>query len=320
MVLGKRSIGGIFYATPALMFLCYYVYEQRAVPYGIILPEEGRHFWSGGTIPHMNVYTINNTDICTDSHTDSLLVYVYSAPSNVERRDSIRTTWAREIKSKNKSKVIFLIGVTEHSSGSMLQSQIEAENRRYGDIVQGAFVDSYTNLTFKAVMALHWIGTYCNNVGYALKVDDDVLINVKLLQGFLNERKSTLTDVFICYVHDRSFVKRMGKNAVSFKQYPYYLYPKYCQGSGYMWNVKLVKRLYNATYHVRFLYNEDVYITGILPHKIGGITYVHWTGFQTYPQSLTTSAYETRSGNIPVVSVPEDYDKAFLAMTEYQTS
>ena len=49
---------------------------------------------------------------------------------------------------------------------------IQEEQKLYGDIVQGSFIESYKNLTLKAVMALKWVATYCQNAQYAIKVSD----------------------------------------------------------------------------------------------------------------------------------------------------
>ncbi len=47
---------------------------------------------------------------------------------------------------------------------------IQEEHQLYGDIVQGSFLESYRNLTLKAVMGLKWVTTYCSNAKYVIKV------------------------------------------------------------------------------------------------------------------------------------------------------
>lgn len=54
---------------------------------------------------------------------------------------------------------------------------------RYGDIVQEDFVDSYRNLTHKAIMALRWVSQNCQNAKLILKADDDIFINIFKLVG-----------------------------------------------------------------------------------------------------------------------------------------
>jgi beta-1,3-galactosyltransferase 1 len=58
-----------------------------------------------------------------------------------------------------------------------LQYQIEEENKKFKDIVQGQFIDSYRNLTNKGVMGYKWISEHCMNAEIVLKVDDDAFVN-----------------------------------------------------------------------------------------------------------------------------------------------
>ena len=51
---------------------------------------------------------------------------------------------------------------------------IQEEHRLFGDIVQGSFIESYRNLTLKAVMALKWVTTYCTNAKYVIKVGNPI--------------------------------------------------------------------------------------------------------------------------------------------------
>lgn len=47
-----------------------------------------------------------------------------------------------------------MLGAVNNES---LQNAINEESERYHDLVQGNFVDSYRNLTYKHVMGLKWI-------------------------------------------------------------------------------------------------------------------------------------------------------------------
>ena len=53
------------------------------------------------------------------------------------------------------------------------QSYIKEEFDKYGDTVQGNFIDSYQNLTHKAVLGLRWLSQFCPEAAYAIKADDD---------------------------------------------------------------------------------------------------------------------------------------------------
>ena len=49
--------------------------------------------------------------------------------------------------------------------------------------VAGDFHDSYGNFTMKVVFMMQWLGTYCPGVRFMLKIDDDVLLNLPVVQG-----------------------------------------------------------------------------------------------------------------------------------------
>ena len=47
------------------------------------------------------------------------------------------------------------------------------------------FLDSYQNLTFKAMSWMHWTTQNCHGVRWIVKTDDDILVNPWQLQGYL---------------------------------------------------------------------------------------------------------------------------------------
>ena len=66
-----------------------------------------------------------------------------------------------------------------------LMNAIQYENEIYHDIIQEDFLDSYKNLTYKGIMALKWVSTFCSNTKYILKVDDDIVVNTFTLLNHL---------------------------------------------------------------------------------------------------------------------------------------
>lgn len=79
--------------------------------------------------------------------------------------------------------VIFVIGQPREA---VLQDKLEEESVTYHDIVVADFVDSYRNLSYKALTAMHWIREYCLGAKYIVKTDDDVFVNIFALDRFLN--------------------------------------------------------------------------------------------------------------------------------------
>ncbi|CAM4758700.1 unnamed protein product [Rotaria magnacalcarata] len=113
---------------------------------------------------------------------------------------------------------------------------VKFENDLYQDIVQEDFLDSYRNLTHKAVMALKWISTYCSQASYILKTDDDMIVNTFMLLKHLKFRDSyqmKQNNSIFCRVYESMDVFR-DKNIkwyLSEKEYPPKKFPPFCSGS-----------------------------------------------------------------------------------------
>ena len=144
-----------------------------------------------------NVTTLISPSIC-EGRQPFLMVVVCSAVQNSEARKAIRDTWASSAsKESNKNHevpakevfVVFLLGDPDNAS---LQLNIEEESRKFGDIVQEGFIDSYNNLTVKSVMLLKWVTQRCNSAFYIMKTDDDTMVNLQSLQHFLQSHQSSL--------------------------------------------------------------------------------------------------------------------------------
>ena len=66
---------------------------------------------------------------------------VKSALSNVKNRNAIRKTWGYEKRFADvQIRTVFLLG-SDVSSKSSVQANIDSENEKYHDIIQGDFID-----------------------------------------------------------------------------------------------------------------------------------------------------------------------------------
>ena len=93
---------------------------------------------------------------------------------------------------------------------------IASEQAKYGDVVQGNFVDHYRNLTLKNVMGLKWTGRYCADAQFVLKSDDDAFIDVAQLRRFVDRTFGPRRpeNSIVCSVQPRGTrVQRRGKRA-----------------------------------------------------------------------------------------------------------
>ncbi|KAJ8308055.1 hypothetical protein KUTeg_012929 [Tegillarca granosa] len=146
------------------------------------------------TATQENPYLINNRLICRGVTKVSCLVMVHTAPSHIWRRTEMRRTWLNSSHySPENVRVIFLLGTV---SDSKLQEDIIQENKKYNDIIQGDFIDSYRNLTNKGVLGYRWISENCMNAELVVKVDDGAFINFlklfKELKASLIQRKKCI--------------------------------------------------------------------------------------------------------------------------------
>ncbi|XP_014261648.1 beta-1,3-galactosyltransferase 5 [Cimex lectularius] len=194
--------------------------------------------------------------------TPLVAVIVHSAPNNIYHRRMIRSTWG------NALDIVFMVGETNSSS---IQNQLEEEMKEHSDIVQGTFIDSYRNMTYKHVMGLKWATYHCPGARYILKTDDDVFVNTPFLQAFLNSQVSPLgaRRLLLCNVMDRTIVKRSyrSKWRVTPAEYSGRWYPKYCTGWAVLYSPDVAFTLYAEAQKSKYFWIDDVHITGTLVAK-----------------------------------------------------
>ena len=63
-----------------------------------------------------------------------------------------------------------------------VQRSLENESRRHGDLVQGDFLDSYHNLSYKGIMGNLWVAEFCAQVDFVPKTDDDMFVDLYQVQ------------------------------------------------------------------------------------------------------------------------------------------
>jgi len=94
-----------------------------------------------------------------------LIIYVHTAPGHHSRRKAVRSTWGNVTRWSTVSDPVTLRFVLGRSTNDGLHQQraLAREQAEYGDLVQLDFVDSYRNMTLKAVGALQWLNEFCQN-------------------------------------------------------------------------------------------------------------------------------------------------------------
>ncbi|XP_969838.2 beta-1,3-galactosyltransferase 5 [Tribolium castaneum] len=195
-----------------------------------------------------------------------LLVLVHSNPKHFATRKVLRTTWG---KNSLQVKVLFMLGLVK---SHRLKVQIEKENEEFGDLIQGSFLDTYRNMTYKHVMVFKYAIYHCPQAKYILKTDDDIFVNMPLMLNFLTEDLLPFggSRMIFCTLEENSPVVRKtgSKWRVSFTEYPAEKYPTYCLGWVILYSPNVVFDLYKEAQKTDYFWIDDVHITGILVEKI----------------------------------------------------
>lgn len=212
-----------------------------------------------------------NTKICQKANL-KYIIYVHSAPKNNVRRNNLRHTWANSTLFKDgRSQVVFFFGIPTQSDQ---QKIIEYENKIYADIVQGDFLETYNNLTYKGIMALRYIVEYCSHVKYVLKADDDTLLDIfHVMEVFEATEQNEHKNIVVCPVYEGNMPilrdpKTCMKWCINEDEFPGKdMYPQYCAGIFYGVTFPIAKAMYKASTKTPFFWIDDVYISGLLIGK-----------------------------------------------------
>ncbi|KAJ8306550.1 hypothetical protein KUTeg_017095 [Tegillarca granosa] len=223
-----------------------------------------------------DIYGVNNIEpLCIKG--TSFIILITSSPEHFSKRNEIRKTWCQPEKygrPRNSWQCIFLVGEfynsQEGSTKTNSNANLKEESQIHKDLLQGSYVDSYRNLTFKVVHGLHWVSRTCP-VDYVLKTDDDCFVNANLLYKLVISHPNAY-NVYIGNVltelEKRKVVRdKQSRWHVPLDVYPEQYYPKYASGAGYLLSKDLVHRLVNVCKYIKPIPIEDAYI-GILASKL----------------------------------------------------
>lgn len=208
------------------------------------------------------------------------ITFVHSKPTNFEVRNTMvsvlikifsvsakcfkficfqRDTWAHVDK---RTKTYFLLGAVNSPD---LQKSIEKENAEYNDIIQGNFMDTYRNLTYKHMMALKWFNYNCPDANYMVKMDDTVFVNMPNVYKFLtNNSEATRTGLLMGPFFRSAWTPREGKFAVTPEEYETKYFPNYAEKFALIYSNDVAYKLYKRAQKMRFFWIDDVFITGLV--------------------------------------------------------
>ncbi|MBN3321431.1 ARMC9 protein, partial [Atractosteus spatula] len=247
--------------------------------------------WFGGLEPNFKQFllyrhcryfpmTINHPEKCEgEIH---LLIVVKSIITQYDRREVIRKTWGKEKEANGKRiKTLFLLGApSKEEEKANHQKLLEYEDYKYRDILQWNFMDSFFNLTLKEVHFLKWFSTYCENVHYIFKGDDDVFVSIENIVEFLDGSK--IRNLFVGDVLYKAKPIRKKENKYYIPQALYNKthYPPYAGGGGFLMDGPLARRLFGACETLDLYPIDDVFLGMCL--EVLRVTPVKHNAFKTF--------------------------------------
>lgn len=182
-----------------------------------------------------------------------LFIMILTSPKGTERRDAIRSTWLKNVKSNYIAK--FIIG-----GKSLTESErnlLESENETYKDIVIIPHLkDGYYELSNKVLQGFRWIDQNIDS-SYVMKADDDSFVRIDVLVPELQDLSKSTSNLYWGFFRGNANVKRRGKWAES-KWVLCDHYLPYANGGGYVLSANLVNFI-ARNWDMLELYNsEDV--------------------------------------------------------------
>lgn len=174
-----------------------------------------------------NFQYLRNPQICSVMDDILSIIVVTSSPLKYEFRKAIRITWGQQ---NTNFKIVFVLGESEDE---MTRKLVKLENEIYGDIVQGNFIDTFRNETYKHIMALKWASFYCPTAKFIVKASDDIVINIDELKNILqNNFWDKNENLIACRLNRDLVVKRSKVHTyyVSKQEYSRKYFPPCCSG------------------------------------------------------------------------------------------
>ena len=221
-----------------------------------------------------------NTDACNNVPEMELLVLVTSHPGHVDLRQAFRRALPTEaLRAFNISRLFMLARINPEQSGyyQVDQSVIEEEHLEHNDIVQGDFIESYHNLSYKHVMGLKYATHFCPQAQFLLKMDDDIAVDLFQLLDLVRELQlsglqmagAVMSGKELDPVRDKS-----SKWYVSRSDYAPSRYPAFVSGWAYVTTIPAARQLVRHAESSPFFWIDDIYVTGMLS-TLSGVKHVN---------------------------------------------
>ena len=236
---------------------------------------------------HIPTIVLDNPYICAIYDTAlaiEMIILIHSAPGNSLTRNIVRQTWVSQSKNNTSSiRYAFLLGDVHNVT---IRHSVLLESQAFADIIQGDFVDSYNNLTYKTIMGFMWATTRCSTAKAVMKTDDDSFVNVPNALKIVRDNFVHLGRGVVgkCYKKSNPRRNKADKWYVSYEYYPRRYYPEYCSGSGYITSYQVARQIHEISSRIPFFHIEDVFI-GMCIERLGYHMKL-MPGFSEHPERI----------------------------------
>ncbi|RUS84621.1 hypothetical protein EGW08_007648 [Elysia chlorotica] len=246
-----------------LTFVCLMVVHQALQDLMRSIIGHQKHTPTALPTTELTAFVLDLPGACADVQDYDALLVVHSATDHFRHRSDYRQTYGNpEFTQPYRLKVIFFLGLP---ALPQVQQDVALEHSYHRDIIQANFVDSYHNLTLKAVAVLRWLVEKCPPPHLIVKIDDDVVLDVHRLFEEFSPMPPYYNDLVIhCHYWEAATVNREGKWRVSRLQYALDSYPDYCSGFLVLLKLPAVEELYYAALDTKVLWVDDAFIYGIV--------------------------------------------------------
>ncbi|XP_054158997.1 beta-1,3-galactosyltransferase 6-like [Oppia nitens] len=196
-----------------------------------------------------------------------LIVCIFSAAANSDRRLAIRQSWMR-LSGERHCKYYFIIGSLDLDEQEM--RELLDEQNQFNDLILFPHLkDTYTSLSHKLLLTFKWFSKKWQ-FNYLMKLDDDSFVRMDQLFDELVERKVSgavgssgnkdihpYRPIYWGYFDGRAFVKRTGQwSETQWSLCDRYL--PYALGGGYIVSEPLVRFVAENSHLLQLYRNEDV--------------------------------------------------------------
>ena len=211
----------------------------------------------------------------------NLLIVINTIPSQLERRHTLRETWAKHTsfpiaanssssKSNNAMNIAYFFMIAFDTKLPEINKNVEREAVVHGDILRVNLNESYRGMVNKILLTFEWVTTLDIKPDFIAKADDDVYVKMPDLARWLQENSHLSTNLYTGFVHRPVPVdRRIGSRCfVSREQFGDDYFLPYCLGPFYIFSRDVFLGIVNESKVTEAFPVEDAFM-GVLVKKIG---------------------------------------------------